>query len=61
MTVNNTDTVPHSVTVCLAPNSATAAGQSQVMIRVLAAGESFQVYQAVNQVMRASGTIQGIM
>jgi hypothetical protein len=58
MTVNNTDTVAHQVTIYLAPNSATAAGQYQVMTRILAAGESVQVYQAVNQVMKASGTIQ---
>jgi hypothetical protein len=59
LTVTNTDTVAHQVTIYLAPSSATAAGQYQVLPgRVLAAGESIQVYQAINQVMKASGTIQ---
>lgn len=59
LTVTNTDTVAHQVSVYLAPNSAVAAGQYNVLPgRVLAAGESIQVYQAVNKVLNASGTIQ---
>lgn len=59
LTVTNTDTAPHAVSVYIAPNSAVAGGQYTVLPgQVLAPGQSIQVYQAINKVMNASGTIQ---
>lgn len=54
----NTDTVPRSVSIYLAPTSAAATTEDLQVTRVLAAGESYELYQVEDQVLDAGMTIQ---
>lgn len=58
MTVTNTDTSNHSVTIYLASNS-TSPGRAQQLAQVtLTPGQCYSVYQALGQVLSAGATIQ---
>src|SRR5438105_11514715 len=60
MTITNTDAgLSHKVTIYLCSN-ASAPGTKDVLCPtiILSPGQSYSVYQAINQVLNASGTIQ---
>lgn len=56
----NTDTIVHQVSVYISPNSSVATAADIVATINLAPGQSYSVYQAINQVMASGGTIQAI-
>lgn len=58
LTVMNVDTLPHNVTVWLAPNNSAGLNQYQIWKGSLAPGQSFSVYQAIDQVLGPGSTIQ---
>lgn len=61
MSITNTDSVPHTVTVYLADNaSAPTAADVILPSKTLQANESFVVFQALGAVVTAGGTIQAI-
>lgn len=59
MTLTNTDSgASHVVSVFLCSNSASPATKDALVTVTLAPGQTYSVYQAINQVLNASGTIQ---
>lgn len=59
--ITNTDTIPHIVSIYLAPSNA-APGVSDTVIKdkTLQAGETWVPYQALGAVISAGGTLQAI-
>jgi hypothetical protein len=59
MTITNTDSgASHAVSIYLAPSSSINITRDLLVTVVLSPGQSYSVYQAINQVLNASGTIQ---
>lgn len=57
--INNTDQInPHQVFIYFAPSTASPGLQTLLEIKTLAAGESYMVYRAVNEIIPPGGTIQ---
>lgn len=60
MTLANTDSVARVVSIYLGLNSSVGTATDLVATIPLAPGQSYSVYQAINQVMNTLGTIQAV-
>src|SRR5947208_11669471 len=58
LTITNTDTLVHKVLVYLASNSTVAGAKDLIASVTLSVGQSYSVYQAIDQVLAPGATIQ---